>query len=82
MTEVTDGGLAIKINDPEIQYNWNKWVTDWTISGTDKYYDVKGDTNEAFDTAKRNLDNLVHGFRNALEGNEKFYFPVNEFLFQ
>ncbi|KAK2758179.1 hypothetical protein FQN54_004023 [Arachnomyces sp. PD_36] len=75
MTEVSDGGLAIQTSEPEVGYHWQKVVTNWVYSGTGEYYDVKKDVNDVFDQAKKNLGNLVHEFKNALEGNEKFYFP-------
>jgi hypothetical protein len=77
MTEVSDGGLAVQISDPDVNYHWQNVVTDWTYVDTGGYCDVKADVNGRFDQAKANLANLVHEFKNALEGNEKFYFPVS-----
>jgi hypothetical protein len=75
LTEVSDGGLSIEVEEPQVNYNRLKVVTDWTCDGGQ--YDVKAEVNGRFDQAKSNLGNLVHELRNALKGNEKFYFPVS-----
>lgn len=77
MAEVTDGGLAIQISEPEIQTHWESVVTDWKIAGTDQRADIKGTIDAAFDEARTNFINLTHEIKNALEGNERFYFPVS-----
>lgn len=76
MTEVSDGGLAVHISDPEVNYDWKKEANGWTNSNTGTRADTKGLVNGRFDHAKHNLGNLVHEMKNALEGNDKFFFPV------
>lgn len=78
MTEVTDGGVAISIADPVVNYNWKAEAKDWTSKSTGEKFDVSSDINRHFDTAKINFHNLVHEFKNALSGNQQFYFPVSK----
>ena len=75
MLDVKDGGLALHPGDPETSYTWQQYATDWKHNG--KPVNVPATVNGAFDRAKKNLDNLVHDMKNALEGYDKFNFPVS-----
>jgi hypothetical protein len=78
MVEVNDGGLALLVDEPDVQYYWQKWIEKgrWKYS-TGEPVDIKEEVNSMFNKAKENLANLSHELKNALEGNERFYFPVS-----
>ncbi|PGH16369.1 hypothetical protein AJ80_05219 [Polytolypa hystricis UAMH7299] len=73
MTEVTDGGLAVQISEPEVNTYWDSVATGWQRDGKD--VDIKGEVNPVFDQGKKNFVNLTYELKNALQGTDKFYFP-------
>ena len=70
LTEVSDGGLIIKIarDGPNVVATGSIWD-----NPTDDGSWIKS----LYSDAGNNLDHLLQGLDNSLQGQERFYFPVS-----
>lgn len=71
MTEVSDGGLAFKIEGPDLKTEFSG-VNKGNLSGWETY--IKGQ----YDKAATNFVAIANSLKNALEGQERFFLPVSQ----
>lgn len=67
MKDVTDGGLAFRIDEPTMKVDWKENST---------RFNIRERVDRNIEVARRNMRNLISQLRNVLEGEDKFVFPV------